>query len=106
MKIRTKVYLVITIATAALAALLIMSGLYFFGLSSSATEREHALMAAELVQTGLVMGLMAGNFNETELVHELSDVIPALHSVRIARTEAVVRQYGGTDDVPKFDEER
>jgi diguanylate cyclase (GGDEF)-like protein len=33
MKIRTKVYLVITIATAVLATLLIASGLYFFGLA-------------------------------------------------------------------------
>jgi diguanylate cyclase (GGDEF)-like protein len=106
MKIRTKVYLVITVATAALATLLIASGLYFFGLYSRATEREHALMAAELVQTELVMRLMAGNFNEAELVHELSDVIPALHSVRIARTDAVVRQYGGADDVPRSEEER
>ncbi len=106
MKIRTKVYLLITIATAVLATLLIASGLYFFGLYSSATEREHALMAAELVQTELVMRLMAGNFNEAELVPELSDVIPALHSVRIARTEAVVRQYGGPDDLPEFEEEK
>jgi diguanylate cyclase (GGDEF)-like protein len=106
MKIRTKVYLVITITNAMLAVLLIASGLYFFGLYSRATEREHALMAAELVQTELVMRLMAGNFNEAELVPELSDVIPALHSVRIARTDAVVRQYGGADDLPEFEEER
>ena len=106
MKIRTKVYLVITIATAVLATLLIASGLYFFGLYSRATEREHALMAAELVQTELMMRLMAGNFNEAELAHELSDVIPALHSVRIARTDAVVRQFGGADDVPTSDEEK
>ncbi len=106
MKIRTKVYLVITIATAVLATLLIASGLYFFGLYSGATEREHARMAAELVQTELIMRLMVGNFSEGDLVNELSDVIPALHSVRIARSDAVIRQYGGEDDGARSDLER
>ncbi|MBD3855762.1 MAG: hypothetical protein IFK92_04375, partial [Acidobacteria bacterium] len=60
MRIRTKMYLVITIATVVLATLLISSGLYFFGLYSRATEREHGLMAAELVRTELMMRLMDG----------------------------------------------
>ena len=37
MKIRTKMYLVITIATVVLAMLHIASGLYFFGIYSRAT---------------------------------------------------------------------
>ena len=49
MKIRIKMYLVITVATAVLATLLITSGLYFFGLYSRTNEREHGLMAAEVV---------------------------------------------------------
>jgi len=60
MKIRTKMYLAITIATVVLATLLISSGLYLFGLYSRTTEREHGLMAAELVRTELIMRLMAG----------------------------------------------
>ena len=106
MKIRTKIYLVITIATAVLATLLIASGLYFFGLYSRATEREHGLMAAELVRTELLMRLMDGTFDEQELLPDLAHVIPALHSVRIARSEAVMRQYGGTQDGPQTEAEQ
>lgn len=106
MKIRTKVYLVITIATVVLATLLIASGLYFFGLYSRTTEREHGLMAAELVRTELIMRLMAGTFDEDDLLPELETVIPALHSVRISRTEAVVEQFGGADDGPQTEAER
>ena len=45
-------YLGIAIATVVLATLLISSGLYLFGLYSRTTEKEHGLMAAELVRTG------------------------------------------------------
>lgn len=106
MRIRTKMYLVITAATAVLATLLIASGLYFFGLYSRTTEREHGLMAAELVKTELMMRLMDGTFDEEELLPDLAPVIPALHSVRILRSEAVIRQYGGTDDGPRSESER
>jgi len=106
MKIRTKMYLVITIATTVLATLLITSGLYFFGLYSRATENEHGLMAAELVRTELMMRLMEGTFEEEDLLPDLAEVIPALHSVRIARSEAVMRQYGGTDDGPQSEPEQ
>ena len=106
MKIRTKMYVVITIATMVLATLLIASGLYFFGLFSRATEREHGLMAAELVRTELMMRLMEGTFDEEDLLPDLANVIPALHSVRIARSEAVMRQYGGTDDGPQSESEQ
>lgn len=101
MKIRTKMYLVISIATAMLATLLIASGLYFFGLYSRTAEREHGLMAAELVRTELILRLMAGTFDEEELLPDLVDTIPALHSVRIVRSEAVMDQFGGTDDGPQ-----
>lgn len=94
-------YLVITVAMMVLATLLIGSGLYFFGVYSRATEREHGLMAAELIQTELMMRLMAGTFDEDELLPHLTPVIPALHSVRIARTQAVIDQFGGADDIPK-----
>jgi diguanylate cyclase (GGDEF)-like protein len=106
MRIRTKMYLVITIATMVLATLLIVSGLYFFGIYSRTTEREHGLMAAELVRIDLMMRLMDGTFDEEELLPDLAEVIPALHSVRIARSEAVMRQYGGTDDGPQSETER
>ncbi|MDH3813551.1 MAG: diguanylate cyclase [Acidobacteriota bacterium] len=105
MKIRTKMYLVITIATMVLATLLIASGLYFFGLYSRATEREHGLMAAELVRTELMMRLMDGTFDEQDLLPDLAHVIPALHSVRIARSEAVMQQYGGEQDGPQSEPE-
>lgn len=106
MRIRTKMYVVITIATMVLATLLIASGLYFFGLYSRATEREHGLMAAELVRVELIMRLMNGSFDEEELLPDLIDVIPALHSVRIARSEAVMRQFGGIDDGPQSELEQ
>ena len=106
MKIRTKMYLVISIATAVLATLLIASGLYFFGLYSRTTEREHGLMAAELVRTELIMRLMDGTFDEEELLPDLANTIPALHSVRIARSEAVMDQFGGTDDGPQTGQEQ
>ena len=99
-------YLVITVATAVLATLLITSGLYFFGLYSRTTEREHGLMAAELVRTELIMRLMADTFDEGDLLPELNEVIPALHSVRISRTEAVMEQFGGADDGPQTEAER
>jgi hypothetical protein len=101
MKIRTKMYLVISIATAVLATLLIASGLYFFGVYSRTTEREHGLMAAELVRTELILRLMEGTFDEEKLLPDLVDTIPALHSVRIARSEAVMDQFGGLDDGPQ-----
>jgi diguanylate cyclase (GGDEF)-like protein len=100
------IYLVITIATMVLATLLIASGLYFFGLYSRATEREHGLMAAELIRIDLMMRLMDGTFDEEELLPDLVDVIPALHSVRIARSEAVMSQYGGIHDGPQSETER
>ena len=106
MKIRTKMYVVITIATMVLASLLIASGLYFFGIYSRATEREHGLMAAELVRTELIMRLMEGTFNEEDLLSDLASIIPALHSVRIARSEAVMREYGGTEDGPRSQPEK
>jgi len=106
MKIRTKMYVAISIATTVLAALLIASGLYFFGRYSRATEREHGLMAAELVRTELLMHLMAGTFDEGDLLPELQVVIPALQSVRISRTEAVVQQFGGAGDLPATEAER
>jgi diguanylate cyclase (GGDEF)-like protein len=105
MKIRTKMYVVITIATMVLATLLIVSGLYFFGLYSRTTEREHGLMAAELVRTELIMRLMDGTFDEEDLLPDLAHVIPALHSVHIARSEAVMRQYGGEQDGPQSEAE-
>jgi len=106
MKIRTKMYLVITVATVGLATLLIASGLYFFAVYSRATEREHALMAAELVRTELMMRLMDGTFNEEELLPGLAHIIPDLHSVRIARSEAVMGEYGGFDDGPQSETEQ
>jgi len=106
MKIRTKMYLVISIATAVLASLLIASGLYFFGLYSRTTEREHGLMAAELVRTELIMRLMDGTFDEEDLLPDLSHAIPALHSVRISRSKAVMDQFGGTEDGPQTGPER
>lgn len=105
MKIRTEIYLVITVATVVLATLLIASGLYFFGRYSQTTEREHGLMAAELVRTELLMRLMAGTFDEDELLPDLKRVIPALHSVRISRTQAVMDQFGGLDDGPQTEAE-
>ncbi len=106
MKIRTKMYLAITIATVVLATLLISSGLYLFGLYSRTTEREHGLMAAELVRTELIMRLMAGTFDEAEMLPDLVEVIPALHSLRIARSDAVVSQFGGENDGPRSELER
>jgi diguanylate cyclase (GGDEF)-like protein len=88
-----------------LATLLIVSGLYFFGLYSRTTEREHGLMAAELVRTELIMRLMDGTFDEEDLLPDLAHVIPALHSVHIARSEAVMRQYGGEQDGPRSEAE-
>lgn len=99
-------YLGIAIATVVLATLLISSGLYLFGLYSRTTEKEHGLMAAELVQTELIMRLMAGTFDEAEMLPDLLEVIPALHSLRIARSDAVIRQYGGEDDGPRSEPER
>jgi len=94
-------YLAITIATVVLATLLISSGLYLFGLYSRATEKEHGLMAAELVRTELLMRLMAGTFDEAEMLPDLVEVIPALHSLHIARSDAVVSQFGGENDGPR-----
>jgi diguanylate cyclase (GGDEF)-like protein len=62
-------------------------------------------MAAELVRTELIMRLMDGTFDEEELLPDLARVIPALHSVRIARSEAVMRQYGGNQDGPQSEPE-
>ena len=106
MKIRTKMYLAIIIATVVLATLLISSGLYLFGLYSRTTEKEHGLMAAELVRTELIMRLMAGTFDEAEMLPDLVEVIPALHSLRIARSDAVVSQFGGENDGPRSEPER
>ena len=99
-------YLAITIATVVLATLLISSGLYLFGLYSRTTEKEHGLMAAELVRTELLMRLMAGTFDEAEMLPDLVEVIPALHSLRIARSDAVVSQFGGENDGPRSEPER
>jgi len=99
-------YLAITIATVVLATLLISSGLYLFGLYSRTTEKEHGLMAAELVRTELLMRLMEGTFDEAEMLPDLVEVIPALHSLRIARSDAVVSQFGGEEDGPRSEPER
>ena len=99
-------YLAIIIATAVLATLLISSGLYLFGLYSRTTEKEHGLMAAELVRTELLMRLMAGDFDEAEMLPDLVEAIPALHSLRIARSDAVVSQFGGENDGPRSESER